>query len=126
MTNDTPPADAEECRNCGAAAPGVRGTRIATVPDRDSATVPLCDDCRIAVAARDDDPADCATIARRVPDVGDDARCDNCGYVGRLSAHAVVPLDDVGRPHHANAVALCETCHAAAHGLDRTEHEPTP
>jgi len=118
----------EECRNCGTSGAGVRQTRVATVPDRESDTLALCDDCRIAAAAREDDPEDCATIARRVQHVGgDDGRCDNCGYIGRLSAHAVVPLSDAGQPHRANAVALCETCHDAAHGVGtRTEDEPRP
>jgi len=118
-------SEGEECCNCGQTPADVRSTRIATVPDRDAERLPLCDDCRVAAAAREDDPDTCATIARRVDHVGgDDGRCDNCGYLGRLSAHAVVPLDDAGRPHHRNAVALCETCHDAAHG--RRETEPTP
>jgi hypothetical protein len=118
----------EECRNCGATDAGVRQTRIATVPDRESDTVALCDGCRVATAAREDDPEDCAAVARRVRHVGgDDGRCDNCGYIGRLAAHAVVPLSDAGQPHRANAVALCETCHDAAHGVaERPEDEPTP
>ncbi len=111
----------EECRNCGSAG-DVRATRIATVPDREADRLPLCDDCRIAAAARDDDPEDCAALGRRVASVGgENGRCDNCGYIGRLSAHAVVPLSDGGEAHHANAVALCETCHAAAHGQRETE-----
>ncbi len=113
--------ESRECRNCGTAG-DVRDTRVATVPDREAEQVPLCDDCRIAAAAREDDPDACSSVGRRVASVGgEDGRCDNCGYIGRLSAHAIVPLDDGGQPHHANAVALCETCHAAAHGRREAE-----
>jgi len=113
--------ESRECQNCGTAS-DVRETRIATVPDREAERVPLCDDCRIAAAAREDDPDACSSVGRRVASVGgEDGRCDNCGYIGRLSAHAIVPLDDGGQPHHANAVALCETCHAAAHGQREAE-----
>jgi hypothetical protein len=110
--------DDERCRNCGTESGALSWVPLTTVHGRDSRSVRLCRECRLDVATRGDARHECTPLARKVAAVSerDDGRCDNCGYLARLEVHAVVPTADGGHEHRHNAVALCETCHAAAHG----------
>ena len=43
-------------------------------------------------------------------------RCENCGGIGRLQVHHLVPRSVGGSHHLRNLVVLCSECHRWRHG----------